>query len=326
MAVFKSKQGTKAGALAVGLLLLAGAAIMPPMFAQEGEVPAQTVVTVMPKGNVPTGTQAPAATQTSLKVSVNEKPTPVTSFVPLRGDRAGLELVVLIDDSARTRLAQQFSSLKAFINSLPAQTQVGVAQMENGRAVFHQNLTADHEAVANALRIPFGSAGSSASPYFCLSDLAKHWPSADPDNRREVLMITDGIDLYNGRRFDPEDPYVAAAIADSQRARLIVHSIFYMDAGDGSGGQIGGQDYLLMVAKDTGGRSYYQMAGNPVSFDPYLDDLHTRLMNQYELGFMAQPRGRAELQDLKVKATTKKISVDAPEKVLVPGSEDRSQR
>ena len=43
-------------------------------------------------------------------------------------------------------------------------------------------------------------------------------------------MVTDGVDNYN-RRYDPEDPYVQAAINDSVRARLIVYSIYWTNAG-----------------------------------------------------------------------------------------------
>ena len=264
--------GLKVAALAVSAAGLCTSGAV----AQEGTVQASAVVTVMAKG----GTAAPNLTQKDLKVTANEKPVQVTSVTPLRGERSGLELVVLIDDSARSRLGEQIPDLKKFVNSLPPQTEVGVAYMQNGRAAMTQNLTADHSLAAKAFRLPQGMPGGNASPYFCLSDLAKHWPSNNPEVRREVLMVTDGADEYGGARFDPENPYVLAAIADSQRARLIVHSIFYRDAGDGPLGEFSGQDYLLMVARATGGRSYYQMNGSPVSFAPYLDELHTRLMNQ----------------------------------------------
>ncbi len=66
--------------------------------------------------------------------------------------------------------------------------------------------------------------------YFCLSDLAKRWPSQDPAARREVVMVTDGVDNYQ-RQFDPEDPYVQAAIADSLRAHLVVYALYWKNQG-----------------------------------------------------------------------------------------------
>src|SRR5712691_5648535 len=55
-----------------------------------------------------------------------------TDWVPLQGDRAGLELFVLIDDSANTSLGSQLEDLRQFINSQPATTKVGVGYMRDG--------------------------------------------------------------------------------------------------------------------------------------------------------------------------------------------------
>ena len=64
-------------------------------------------------------------------------------------------------------------------------------------------------------------------------------------------MITDGVDLYYGRSYDANDPYVVAAISDAQKAGVIVHSIFYRDTGRFDNGQwtvTGAQSYLLQVS------------------------------------------------------------------------------
>jgi hypothetical protein len=191
--------------------------------------------------------------------------------------------------------------------------------MQNGRAAFAQNLTADHALAAKAIRLTGGSPGSNASPYFCLSDLAKHWPSEDPKNRREVVMVTDGVDRYN-LRYDPEDPYLQAAITDSQKAGLIVYSIYFRDSGrlDRSGYETNaGQNLLTQVAQATGGKLYWEGLGNPVSFQPFLADVSKRLENQYELGFTAPAKSKAELVELKIKTDVSHVSIDAPQRVPV---------
>ena len=137
-------------------------------------------------------------------------------------------------------------------------------------------------------------------------------------------MITDGVDLYYGRRYDPDDPYVQTAISDAQKAGIPVFSIFWRDTGrfdNSEWTQAGAQNYLLQVSQGTGGRAYWIGFGNPVSFAPFLDDLNTRLQNQYELGMLAQPRNKAELQPLKVKTTAAGVNIDAPQAVLVQGNE-----
>jgi hypothetical protein len=308
----------KLKALTASLVLGALACALPAVAQQGDTVAAQAVVTVVPKGG-----EAPNLPQQSLKVWADGKESEVTQWQPLRGDRAGLEFVVLIDGSARSSIGLQLNDLSKFIQSMPPTTLVGIAYMQNGRAAFEQNPTADHALAAKALRLTSGPPGSSASPYFCLSDLAKHWPSEDPKNRREVLMVTDGIDRYN-LRYDPDDPYLQAAITDSQRAGLIVYSIYFRDTGhlDNSGYETNsGQSLLTQVAQSTGGKLYWQGLGNPVSFQPYLDDLSKRLANQYELGFTARAKSKQEFVDLKVRTDVSRVSIDAPQRVAIGASQ-----
>jgi hypothetical protein len=102
--------------------------------------------------------------------------------------------------------------------------------MKNGRAVLSGPLSTNQALVVRELHLPGGSPGSNASPYFCLSDLAQHWPSQDRAARREVVMIGNGVDNYDPR-FDFHDPYVRAAIDDSVRARLVVYAIAWKSQG-----------------------------------------------------------------------------------------------
>jgi hypothetical protein len=64
--------------------------------------------------------------------------------------------------------------------------------MRNATVQIAQNFTNDHAAAAKALRLPTGSTGAYGSPYLSVIDLIKRWP--EHTNRREVIMITDGID------------------------------------------------------------------------------------------------------------------------------------
>jgi hypothetical protein len=294
-----------------------------PLHAQDG-VQAQTVVTVMPKS----GNSTLTIPESQVQATVDGKHAKISNWIPLRGEQSGLQIVVLIDGSARSGLSLQYNDLRSFVRNLPQGAQVGIAYMQNGRAVMAQNITADRDMASAAFRLPSGIPGGSASPYFCLSDLVKNWPSSNTTDRREVLMITDGVDLYYGRSYDPNDPYVLAAITDAQRANVIVHSIFWRDTGRFDNSQwteAGAQNYLLQVSQGTGGRAYWQGFGNPVSFVPFLDDLATRLKNQYELGILASPKSKTQLQSLKLKVSTPNVKVDAPQKIVVPGSESASR-
>lgn len=299
-------------------LILSSLACALPVLAQSDTATAQTIVTVVPKSG-----EAPELQRGNLKVRADGKESAVTQWQALRGERAGLEFVVLIDSSARSSFGLQMNDLAKFIQSLPPDALVGVAYMQNGRAAFAQNLTPDHALAAKAIRLASGPPGSSASPYFCLSDLAKRWPSQDLKNRREVLMVTDGVDRYSPR-YDPQDPYMQASISDSQKAGLIVYSIFFRDTGhfDNSYYETNaGQNLLSQVAQATGGKLYWQGLSNPVSFQPFLADLSKRLDNQYELGFTARTKPNQQLVDLKVKTNMARVSIDAPQRVPVGASQ-----
>ena len=205
----------------------------------------------------------------SISVFENRKLQDVTGWVPLRGPRSGLQLVVLLDDSSRGNLGLQLNDIKSFLAGLPPTTQVAIGYMRNGTPNLMQKFTSDHAQAAKSLRLPSGTAGINGSPYFCLSDLVKHWPGGDSNVRREVIMVTDGVDRYSGGRFDPENPYVRAATSDAQKAGVIVYSIYYRGAGRFDQSALvtdGGQNYLTQVSGDTGGKVYLEGFGNPVSF------------------------------------------------------------
>ena len=228
-------------------------------------------------------------------------------------------LVVLIDLSACATLGLQLRDIANFIQSLPASAKVSAGYMNYGSAALLGPLSTNHAQAAKNLGLPNGFPGSNGSPFFCLSDLAKHWPSTDLSARREVVMITDGVDNYS-RRYDPLDPYVAAATTDSVRAGLVVYSIYWRDRGrmdDRSYASFDGQSQLAALTQATGGTSYWEGNGNPISFGPYFRDLAWRLQNQYRLSFHSPLKGKPEVESLALKAGGPAAEVFAPHQVFV---------
>jgi len=256
----------------------------------------------------------------SITLSANRKAQEVTGWTPLRGERAGLQLVVLIDDASRGNVSLQWNELKSFLTALPPNTQVAIGYMRNGSPNLVQNFTTDHTAAASALRLPVGSAGIDGSPYFCLSNLVKHWPGGATNVRREVILVTDGVDRYGGGRFDPEDPYVQAAVSDAQKAGVIVYSIYFKGSerlDQNPAVTDGGQNYLTELSDATGGQVYLEGLGNPVSFAPFLSDIQRKLQNQYELTFVSS--AKPGLQSIKVKTSQPNTSLKSPARVPVGG-------
>ncbi len=247
---------------------------------------------------------------------------------------AQAQVALLIDDGLRESVGRNLDSLRKFVTSLPPSVEVLVGYMQNGRVVSASGFTTDHAAAAAEVRLPQGIPGESASPYFCLSDFVKHWPgeagggqssSEGTINRgdtrrtgkaRFVLMITNGVDPYNGSTsvMNQDSPYVHTAIADSQRAGVAVYSIYFADAGiRGASAAFSGQSYLQQVADATGGRNYYEGMGNPVDMAPFLKEFTGAIGRTYIASFDAPAKGR-ELVRLKVNSASK-AKLRAPEAV-----------
>src|SRR6202790_1294214 len=245
------------------------------------------------------GSNVPEITRDDVMVYEGHDRDRATGWLPLQGDHAGLELFILLDDSSNVSLGSQLEDIRQFISAQPATTKIGVAYMQNGTAQVVQNLTSDHMLAAKALRLPLGNPGASASPYFSLGDLIKRWPEGN--ERREVLMITDGIDRYWGS--GPDNAYVDSVIEQAQRAGVIVFTIY--TPGEGHYGHSfwrmnWGQNYLSQVADETGGEAYYLGFGAPVTFAPYLEDITRRLGRQYLLTFIPKPEKKAGMQRVKL--------------------------
>lgn len=301
----------------VYLLLGAASGIATPQLLAQAPgngVAAHTVVTVEPRK----GSDVPAINREDVLVTEGRDRDQVTDWTPAQGDQAALDFFILIDDGANMSVGTQLDALRQFILAQPATTKIGVAYMQNGTARMAQDLTADHDSAAKALRLPSGIPGINGSPYFSLSDLVKHWPSGAP--RREVLMISDGIDRYYGSG-DLNDPYVSAAIEDAQKAGITVSAIY--TPGIGHFGHsfyqsYWGQLYMAQVTDKTGGESYYVgMTGAPVTFTPYLDELTNRLKHQFLLTFLAKPPKKAGLQPVKIKTEVSNADLVAPDRVWV---------
>jgi hypothetical protein len=278
--------------------------------------PVHMVVTVEARhGNSP-----PEITKQDVMVYEGHDRDKVTDWVPAQGEHGALEFFIMIDDGSSLSLGSQLEDLRQFIRAQPATTLIGIAYMQNGVAQVVQNPTTDHEQAAKTLRLPQGIVGAEASPYFSLQDLIKRWPQSTA--RREVFMVTDGVDWLGGGT--AEDPYVEAAITDAQRAGVIVFDIYMPGQGHAAHSYwlyYWGQIYLSQIAEETGGESYYiGFTGAPVSFTPYLNGVAQRLDHQYFLGFLAKPEKKAGVRRVRLKTEVPNAELIAAPQVYVPAS------
>lgn len=276
----------------------------------------RAIVTVLPKSD---GQLPPAVLNNDVGVKVNGKVAKVTEWKRLDSPDDRVELVVLIDSAARTSIGNNLEEVGDFFNHLPPNVQALVGYMSNGRNIFTGQFTSDADTLKHMLHLPNGSIGANGSPYFCLSDLARNWPSKNKNVRRIVVMITDGVDPYHGG-IGSEDSYVKSAMDDSARANIVVYTIYWKDKGLVDNTAMGdnyGQNQLSTITESTGGRNFWNGFGDPTDFTPFFDKLTRLLRNQYELRFVVPLKNKPEVETLRVKLSAPGAEVDVPQEVYV---------
>jgi hypothetical protein len=263
----------------------------------------------------------------------------VTQLIPAKGENAALQLFILIDDTCDPGLGTNLNDIRDFIDAQPASTLVGVAYMSNATIQITQNFTADHALAAKALRLPLGRLSAMDSPYLSLISLVKGWPQQKV--RREVLMVSDGIDRLRGERSSTYpsrigpglgaapgastlptiSPDADTASTNSQRYGVIVHSIYATGAGrlgrNAWEAQLG-QSGVAKIADETGGEYFALGTQNAVSFKPYLERLQRIFDNQFYLVFQAVPQKKDGLQRVSVSTAVANADIAAADNVWVP--------
>ena len=161
----------------------------------------------------------------------------------------------------RTKRSSQFGDLREFIHS-PPNTTSGVGYMRNGttyksRRIDNRSPTG-REGSANSARLP----GRLRQPVPFGDRPDEAWP--ETQNRREIVMITDGIDRLHRwphrHGFASISPDVDSASTVAQHTGTIIHSIY--TRGVGSRGNnfwevTNGQNAIAKLADETGGESFF---------------------------------------------------------------------
>ncbi len=240
----------------------------------------------------------------------------VTDWIPYQGSQAELELLVLIDEATGQTVASQFDDVRRFLSAQPATTAIAVGYLDYGTVRLVQNFTNDHDAAGKALRIPLGSAAEGNSPYLSITDVIKRWPETKA--RHTIFLISDGIDpLQPGIT----DTYLDQAIETAERTGTQIYPIYASRAGHfgHSLWRINqGQNNLSELADKTGGESYFQGLGTPVSFAPFLDLFAERLDHQYKLTFLIKPDKKPSYRHVRLETEVPNAEFVTADRVYVP--------
>jgi hypothetical protein len=284
-----------------------------------------TVGMVVTASSVGDDTPPPELNLRDVQVSQGRQALRVTNWTPARGNHAGLNLFLLIDDASDHSLGSQLNELRNFINAQAPTTLVGVGYMRNATVQIARDFTNDHAAVANAVRLPMGNTGAFGSPYLSVIDMMNRWPNHP--NRRVIVMVTDGIDRSRGGpRFRGLStmPDVTRASDVAQRTGTLIYTLYSPGVGfrhrnfwEANNGQNG----IARLSDESGAESFFLGLQAPVSFRPFLDRIQRALNNQYLLEFRAIPGRRAGLQSISVGTEVSGVELISADGVWVPAAQ-----
>jgi len=318
--------------LARSLTAIVGAALI--CFATATVVSAQDTPTLLvlrptPKAKKvdPSTPIAPVVQSDVSEIRIGGKPVAITSWTPLLKGPTTLQLVVLLDAAQRIGINRQFDDIRKFFDSLPSNVEIAVGYLLQGKAKVVQPFTTDHALSGNALSPPSNDGASSpkgdnGDPYYCLQDLAVHWPDPDPAKVRAVLVFTDGTVRYNNSGYASQNnPTVDMAAQDLLRAGIAPFTIYHSDRAIATlPGQIdrkGCPECLDQLAATTNGQSlYYAEMGLPAagSFSPLLYRFYSILYTEAVVTVTAKGSG---LKSLDIKTSRDDIKVTGPVSVMI---------
>jgi VWFA-related protein len=274
--------------------------------------PSAVVMTVTAKAKK--DAQPPAVTKNDVELYQGKERVQVANFK--RGET--LYLAVLIDDSLRSDIANQWSDLRAFLMAQPQTTYVAVAYARNGVAMVAQDFTTDHALAAKALRLPLGNLGAATSPYLSVQDWIKRWPVSG--ERSSIILFSSGVDYFRGGPATL-DPDLDTTIARAQKKNVNIWTIYAPDSGRrgrGSFRAFNWQSNLDRLSQETGAESYSLGLGAPVNLKPYFDRIQMNLNNQYLLAFVGDGGHKGKYEPVKVTSELRNVGFLTPSEVFLP--------
>lgn len=283
--------------------------------------PAKMIVTALSRHE---NTPPPVVRRDQVQVYQGKERRPVFDWTPARDEMAGLDLSIVIDDTLDSTLGLQLKDISDFIYSLPATTRVAVGYTGNGIVSMRHDFSADHESVVSALRLPQGRTGAFSSVYISLADMIKKWP--ETGNRREILLVSNGIDLFRGFRESAPglNTDLDSLVNECQRKGVVLYAIY----ADGAGRLLrnfylvnNGQGCLSYLAAQTGGEAFFQGFQTPLSFGPILHHLGELLDQQYLLAFEPVPVEKPGLKSFRVVSDLPNVELMAPQRTYVISGE-----
>jgi len=188
-----------------------------------------------------------------------------------------LSVSVLIDTSGSTfkDVAIEKTSIEKFFKALLESGNVKDAAAVysfNYQVTLIRDFTRNRSALTGSLRVLNSIGGTSLFDAIVLSAR----PMTNRDGRHVEIIVTDGGDTTS--KYHYQDAIKEAHLADA-----VVYPIVVVPITNDSGRNVGGENALAQIAKDTGGRTFHADLG--ASLDQAFADILHDLRKQYFLGY-----------------------------------------
>jgi len=195
-----------------------------------------------------------------------------------------LNLAILIQDDLTSQVSNELAVTRDFIRSLPSGSRVMVGYITTGTLQVRQPFTGDLDKAARSLRMPLSNdAAAPYNPYVEVIEALRHFDGLKGKNA--VLLISDGLDTSRG--FDITSSGntmdLLRAIKHANQQNVAVYSFYAPSVGLTSRSRIAasyGQNSLSRLARDTGGKAFFQGTNGFVTFDSYFKQLKQTLNEQ----------------------------------------------
>ncbi len=213
-----------------------------------------------------------------------------------KSDAEPVIFALLIQDDLVLRVNNEFDEIRDFIRGLPEGSRVMVGYITSGSLRVRQAFTADKNAAAESLRILTSSdLATPFSPYLHAVDGLKLFDN-QPQGRRMMLMISDGLDNSNGfRRGSPYySVYLDQAVSEAQRRGVAVYTIYAPSTGWTGTSRLAanyGQGSLFRLSDETGGEAFFS-GMDFVTFNPYFKEYNELLNNQWIITYTSNNVGK----------------------------------
>lgn len=214
-----------------------------------------------------------------------------------KADASPVVFAVLIQDNLIGGVNNQLPVIRDFIRALPEGSKVMVGYVGTGSLQVRQSFTTDLDKAADSMRIVTGSPFAEPySPYLLVVDALKLFKDQPSNERRMLLLISDGLDDTFGFRLSSPlySVYLDNAIRVAQQNRVGVFTIYAPSTTTRRRSRMAfnfGQGSLLRLSDETGGEAFFSGI-DFVSFDPYFKEYRNLLKDQWLITYESNTTGK----------------------------------